>query len=264
MGLSAFFLPERLPRQLIYAGDRHAEIVRLQNKKIIARTRVEGAALAENPDAAWAGIAAGLGPEDAGIVFNASPFIYNFFEFDKLPWKKKALQELVTWRLQKIFPENIEAYDHRFFQLDGKRVLSILVKKAFLEKSERWFAEQRISLTYIGNSTMEILARSQREKSPPDFFIESDQASCTLVFLERRSPIYIRKFKSGSIADTVAEITKTVTFVRNNYNIVPRLYWLIEHQNEATAAAMEEQLAGADFSRLRAGLGAAPHLPVCP
>jgi hypothetical protein len=261
MGLSAFFLPERLPRQFIYAGDRHAEIVRLRKQKIVERTRVAGAALAENADAAWAGIAPGLPREDAGIVFNAAPFIYNFFEFDKLPWQKKTLSDLVAWRLQKIFPENIEAYDHRFFRLDGKRVLSILVKKALLEKTEKLFAEQRVPLTYIGNSIMEIMARARRAKTAPDFFLESDQAGCTLVFLNRRSPIYIRKFKSASAADTGDEITKTVNFVRNNYNIDPRRYWLIEHRDEAAAAAMEEQLAGADFSRLRAGLGAAPYLP---
>jgi hypothetical protein len=264
MGLITFFLPERPPRQLIYAGDRHAEIVRLQKKRIVDRTRIEGAALAESADAAWTRIVSGLRPVDSGIVFNASPFIYNFFEFDKLPWQKKTLDELVTWRLQKIFPENIEAYDHRFFRLDGKRVLSILVKKALLERIEGLFAERRLPLTYIGNSTMEILSRSLRAKSPPDFFLESDQTGCTLVFQNQRTPIYIRKFKSITAADTVDEITKTVNFVHNNYHIDPRRYWLIEHRDEATAAAMEEQLAGADFSRQRTGLGAAPHLPACP
>jgi hypothetical protein len=104
MGLITFFLPERLPRQLIYAGDRHAEIVRLQKRRIVDRSRLEGAALAESTDSAWAGVVSGLRPVDSGIVFNASPFIYNFFEFDKLPWQKKTLNELVTWRLQKIFP----------------------------------------------------------------------------------------------------------------------------------------------------------------
>jgi hypothetical protein len=143
-------------------------------------------------------------------------------------------------------------------------VLSILVKKALLERIERLFAERRLPLTYIGNSTMEILSRSLRAKSPPDFFLESDQAGCTLVFQNRRSPIYIRKFKSASAADTVDEIAKTVNFVRSNYPIDPRRYWLIEHRDEAAAAAMEEQLAGADFSRLRTGLGAVPHLPGCP
>ncbi len=264
MGLISFFLPERLPRQFVYAGDRHAEVVRLQKDTIVERQRLEGAALVENADAAWAGIAPGLRAEDAGIVFNASPFIYNFFEFDKLPWQKKTLGDLVTWRLQKIFPENIEAYDHRFFRLDGKRVLSLLVKKALLEKTERLFAERRVPLTYVGNSIMEILSRSLRVKSPPDFFLESDQSGCTLVFQVRRSPIYIRKFKSASAADTVDEITKTVNFVRNNYGTDPRRYWLIEHRDDADTAAMEERLGAAGFSRLRTGLGAAPHLPARP
>ena len=36
-----------------------------------------------------------------------------------------------------------------------------------------------------------------------------------------------------------------MNFVRNNYGIDPRRYWLIEHADEAAAAAMEELLAGA-------------------
>jgi len=264
MGLSEFFLPERLPRQIIYAGDRHADIVRLRQGKVAESASLEGASLADNADAAWDAIAPRLRDEDTGIVFNAAPFIYNFFEFDKLPWQKKTLRELVSWRLQKIFPENIEAYEHRFFRLDARRVLSILVRKALLEKTERLFAERRLPLTYIGNSTMEILSRSRRAKAAPDFFLESDRAGCTLAFLSRRSPIYIRKFKSAAVADTVDEITKTVNFVRNGYGIEPRHYWLIEHADPAAAAAMEERLADAGFTRLRSGLGTAPHLPECP
>lgn len=261
MGISNFFLPERLPRQVIYAGDRHAEVFALQNKRMVSRTHVEGAALAESAAEHWTEIAERLQAEDTGIIFNAAPFIYNFFEFDKLPWQKKALGELVAWRLQKVFPESIEAYDHRFFQLDKKRVLSILVKKSLPEKIERLFREKQIPLTYIGNSTMEILIRLRQAKSPPDFFIESDVASCTLVFQKEHSPIYIRKFKSGSIADTVEEIGKTVHFVSSNYGIEPRRYWLVDHQDGLADAAMQEKLAAGNFSRLNAGLGGAPFIP---
>jgi len=52
--------------------------------------------------------------------------------------------------------------------------------------------------------------------------------------------------------------------VRNGYGIEPRHYWLIEHADPAAAAAMEERLADAGFTRLRSGLGTAPHLPECP
>ena len=261
MGLSDLFLPERLPRQVVYAADRHAEIVTLQNGRIAARRREEGMALAEGSPDAWEKVVARLRPEETGVVFSAAPFVYNFFEFDRLPWKTKALHELVTWRLQKIFPEDIAAYDHRFFQLDKKRVFSILAPLALTEAVERCFRAHGVPLIFIGNSTVEVLARLQAAKPAPDFFIESDRDGCTMVFHNRRSPIYIRKFRSGSGADSVEEIGKTVTFVRNNYGVDPRRYWLVDHQDEGASAAMEARLEASGLSRLRAGLGEAPHIP---
>ena len=263
MAISDFFLPERLPRQVIYIGDRHAEVFVLQNNKISSRRRVDGTTLAEIAAGRLTEIAEHLQAENTGIIFNAAPFIYNFFEFDKLPWQKKALRELVAWRLQKVFPESIEAYDHRFFQLDKKRVLSVLVKKSLPEKMGQFFENKQISLIYVGSSTMEILSRLLRAKVPPDFFIESDVAGCTLVFQKKRLPIYIRKFKSGSIADTVEEISKTVLFVSNNYGIEPSRYWLIEHRDEVADAAMQEKLAAENFSRLSTNLQGVPFIPGC-
>lgn len=269
MGLSEFFLPERLPRQVVFAGDRHAETVSLRRGRVSGRSLTPGTALAEDGDSGWTGILASLRTEETGVIFNSTPFIYNFFEFDKLPWQRKALRELVAWRLQKIFPEDIAAYDHRFFPLDRQRVLSILVPRALLENTERQFQARGIPLTYIGNSTMEMLARAQKAKSPPDFFLERDSASCIMVFQNRRSPIYIRKFKSGTAADTVEEIGKTVSYVRNQYGIEPRRYWLHDHQGEAAAGAVEAALKAYDdgtkesgeYARLRLGLGEAPHIP---
>ena len=264
MGIIGLFLPERLPRQVIYAGDRHAEVFVLHKRKIVSRTRLEGTALADISSERWTELAGRLRAEDTGIVFNAAPFIYNFFEFDKLPWQKKALEELVAWRLQKVFPESIEAYDHRFFQLDNKRVFSVLVKMSLPERIGQLLLEKRIPLIYVGNSTMEILGRLRRADPAPDFFIESDVASCTLVFQKKRSPIYIRKFKSGSIADTVEEIGKTVHFVSNNYGIEPRRYWLFDQRDAATDAAMQEKLEGGNFSRLPTHPSGAPFIPGCP
>jgi hypothetical protein len=263
MGIKSFFLPERLPRQVIYAGDRHAEVFVLQKRRIVSRARLEGMALADVSAERWPEIAERLSAEDTGIIFNAAPFIYNFFEFDRLPWQNKALRELVAWRLQKVFPESIEAYDHHFFQLDKKRVLSILVKKSLPEKIEQLFMEKRIPLTYIGNSSLEILCRLRRAKPAPDFFIESDVSGCTLVFLKKNSPIYIRKFKSGSSADTAEEIGKTVHFVSNNYGSEPRRYWLIDQRDEAADESMQGKLADGGYSRLGSDLKGAPFLPGC-
>ncbi len=269
MGLSAIFLPQRPPRQFVFAGDRQAGTFLLRNGRIASRSIFAGPALAEG--AGWEEALAALRAEETGVVFSASPFIFNFFEFDKLPWQRQALDELVAWRLQKIFPEDIAAYDHRFFRLDRKRVLSILVRRSLLERAEAAFAGKRTPLTYIGCSTMEILARARRAKPAPDFFVERDGSGCTLVFQQHRLPVYIRKFRNVSAADTVSEIGKTVAFVRSQYGIDPRRYWLHDHLGDASAAAVEAALStpggeaaeGGEYSRLPLAADAAPHIPGC-
>ncbi len=264
MGLSEFFLPERLPRQLIYAGDRYAEIVTLTKGRVGDRRRMEGADLVgEAGDGrGWAEVMAGLRPQETGIVFNASAFIFNFFDFDKLPWQKKALGELVAWRLQKIFPGNIESYDHRFYRLDRRRILSILAPRALAETAKARFREKCVPLTFIGSTTLTLLSRMVTAKPAPDFFIESDGAACTMLFQNRRAPIYIRKFRGSLPADTVEEVVKTVAFVRGQYGIEPRRYWLVDHHDGAAAIeAGLASLAGEAYSRLQAGLGEAPHIP---
>jgi len=262
MGLSDFLLPERLPRQIIYAGDRHCEIFNLADKRITRHERIAAAALVEPVGGSWLEIAARLQPLDTGIILNSDPFIFNFFEFDKLPWSRKLLRELVDWKLQKIFPENIATYDHRFFRLNKKRVFSILVKKALLEHLESLFREKRIPLIYIGNSTLEIVNRLAKLRRPPDFFVEMDDSSCCLVFQNQGVPIYIRKFKSGSQADMAAEISRTVQFVKNNYGCDPRLYCFIDHQEEISADGIAAELAEENLScRNAAWAGKAPYIP---
>jgi hypothetical protein len=262
MDLNNLLLPERLPRQIIYAGDRHCEIFTLANKKIVQRRRIDGVALAELDAGSWPEIGGQLQSVDTGIIFNSAPFIYNFFEFDKLPWSRKLLKELVDWKLQKIFPENIAAYDHQFFRLNQQRIFSILVKKALLEQVESLFRENRMALIYIGNSTLEIMNRLAPLKKQPDFFVEIDDSSCTLVFFNRGLPIYVRKFKSGSQLDAAAEISKTVQFVKNNYGCDPRSYFFSAHQEEAFADFIAAELARENLScQTVAAVGKTPYIP---
>ena len=262
MGLTTLLLPERLPGQILYAGDRHCEIFTLANKRIVRRNRVAGVTLAELDAGGWPEIDGQMQPVDTGIILNSDPFIYNFFEFDKLPWSQKLLRELVAWKLQKIFPENIEAYNHQFFRLNNKRILSILIKKTLLDQIESWFREKRTPLIYIGNSTLEILNRLAKLKRPPDFFVEIDDSSCSLVFQNKGIPIYIRKFKIGSRLDVAAEISKTAQFVKNNYGCDPRSYCFIDHQEEISTDGIAAELARENLSCLGATFkGKTPYIP---
>jgi hypothetical protein len=262
MGLTDLLLPERLPGQIIYAGDRHCEIFTLANGKVARRERLEAALPAEAEGSGWQEIADRLQPLDTGIVLNSDPFIFNCFEFDKLPWSRKLLGELVDWKLQKIFPEDIGAYDHRFFRLNKRRILSVLVKKALLEHIEALFREKRVPLIFIGSSTLEILNRQARLRRPPDFFVEMDDSSCCLVFQNQGLPIYMRKFNSGPAADMAAEISRTAQFVKNNYGGDPRRYEFIDHRQTASAEGIAAELAGENLSRQNAPwAGKTPHIP---
>jgi hypothetical protein len=265
MGLIDRFLPERLPRQWLFAGDRHAEVVTVSQGRISGRRRLEGVALADGGERDWDGALAGLQPEESGLIFGASPFIFNFFEFDRLPWQRKALRELVAWRLQKIFPGDLSAYDHRFYRLDRRRILSVLAPRALLAGAEARFRQARAPLTFIGSSTLTLLARMQQARPAPDFLIESDGAGVTMLFQQRRLPLYIRKFRGSSAADAIAEAGKTAAFVRGQYGADPRRYWLIDHGGDAAAIeAGLASVAGSEFVRLPAGPDAAPPIPGCP
>jgi hypothetical protein len=262
MDLNNLLLPERLPGQIIYAGDRHCEVFTLVRARIVQRQRIAGLSLSEIDGGGWPEMVSRLQPLDTGIILNSDPFIFNFFEFDRLPWSRKLLRELVDWKLQKIFPENTEAYDHQFFRLNKKRVLSVLIKKAFLEQVESLFQGKRIPLIYVGNSTLEILNRLTELGRPPDFFLEIDDASCSLVFQNRGLPIYIRKFKIDSRLEMAAEISKTVQFVKNNYGCHPRSYFIIEHQEEVSADRIVAELAGENLSCVSAAVtGKTPYIP---
>ncbi len=255
-------LPQRLPGQIIYAGDRHGEIFILAKKRIVQRQRLDVASLGEAEGNRWPDIVSRLQPRDSGIILNSNSFIFNFFEFDRLPWSRKLLGELVDWKLQKIFPENIEAYEHRFFRLNKKKVLSILIRKALLEHLESLFRERGIPLIYIGNSTLEILNRLAKLRRPPDFFVEIDDVSCSLVFQNKGLPIYIRKFKISSISEMAAEISKTVQFVKSSYGCEARSYFIMDHQPEACAKSIAAELEGENLScRSAATAGETPFIP---
>ena len=116
MGLSNFLLPERLPRQVIYAGDRHAGCLSAE-QRITSRRRVPGARPGRDIRRAGRRSRRTACRRKTQDHLQRRALRATIFEFDKLPWQKKALRELVAWRLQKVFPESSDAYDHRFLPI---------------------------------------------------------------------------------------------------------------------------------------------------
>ena len=125
-----------------------------------------------------------LADKETGLILNSANFIFNILEFEKIPFWEGLRKDLVQWRLQKVFPEDIGLYEHDFFKLDKNKLLSILFKRALKEQLEKTFGENGIQLVYLGNSTIEIMNHLKKLKTGPDFFIEVDKSLSVVVFFE--------------------------------------------------------------------------------
>ncbi len=124
-----------------------------------------------------------------------------------------------------LLPENLDDYEHHFYPLSRTRILSVLFKKSLKEKLQQLFTENNLSLTHIGNSTIEIVNRmAKAKKTAPDFFIEIDKNLSIVVFQENGLPYYIRKFISENSEGLVNQITRTINFVKSSYDKTPSSY----------------------------------------
>lgn len=225
MVIENFFIQYKKPEQYIYWGENYLDIYKASDsdKGFIKTHSFDNVSLSTMNTSEFADMARVLLHVDTGIIMNSGPFIFNIFEFEKIPWQEGLKKELVEWRLKKVFPENIDEYEHHFFKLDKKRILSVLFKKSLKEHIETLFRENGLSLTYLGNSTVETINHiAKLKKDVPDIFIEMDKSLSITVFLGKGLPYYIRKFRAEQAADIVTEAAKTINFVKNSYARVPR------------------------------------------
>lgn len=227
MVIDRFFIHYKPPAQYIYWGEKGMDIYKPSDsgKNFNKSNTFTNVSLTAVTVDEFAVIAKELQSVDTGVILNSSQFIFNIFEFEKIPFKEGLKKDLVEWRLKKVFPENIADYAHDYFKLSKDRVLSILFKKSLKEKIENLFAESGVPLIYMGNSTVEIMNHlTGKKRLAPDFFIETDKGLSMAVFMDRGVPYYIRKFRSDRAAGIAGEIVKTINFVKNSYAKVPRSY----------------------------------------
>jgi hypothetical protein len=245
MVIDHFFIQHKKPAQYVYWGENYLDIYNASDpgKGFIKTHSIDNVSLMEMNTSEFGDIARVLTGVDTGIILNSSAFIFNIFEFEKIPWQEGLKSELVEWRLKKVFPENIADYELNFFRLDKKRILSILFKKSLKEHIENLFRENGISLTYLGNSTVEMINHLVKlKKDAPEFFIEMDKNLSISVFLGQGVPYYIRKFRADQAVDVVNEVTKTINFVKNSYSRVPRTCSLMIRRSDIELHTVSDEL----------------------
>ncbi len=218
MELNKIFLKYRKPEQIIYFGDRTVDLFRINKCKAKKISSIER----ENNKLTFPReLKRDLINTGTGIVLNSDNFVFNMLNFDKIPFWRKQKEELVSWRIEKIFPENIHNYVHEYFQFNKNTILSVLVRKDLVSSLEQEVRSFGADVIYSGNSTIEIINSLISSKERPDFFIESDGRLILVVFFKDGIPVYIRKMRAGRGSDAGDEISRTVDYVEKNYGFRP-------------------------------------------
>ena len=150
MAITKIFTPLKKPAQFVYAGEKHLEVWSLAKGKYKSTKVLEDSNIFDMSSQDFANVKPGLpgGNVSVGLVLNSGNFIFNVFEFEKIPLLEERQKDLVEWRVQKVFPEKIELYDHQFFRISKNKVLSVLFKKELLERVEKLFKDNGLELIF--------------------------------------------------------------------------------------------------------------------
>ncbi len=246
-----------LPNQFIFADNDYLYISqKIKNKFItnnISYASLNSFSSNNFPDEEMSKIRQLLNSNPTGIILNSSFFVFNILKFEKIPFNKKKLTEIVNWRIEKIFPEDQNLYIHQFYVLNSEYILSILIRKETKKSIDDFFFKLGVKQTYFGSSTIELInllygssnpIRSLNNSKKPDFLIEIWGNSATIVFQNKLAPFYIRKFIFQNKEELKSEIEKTVKYIKNSYSLLPKSYCLFKNNSN-----IEEKDIDSDLSK---------------
>ncbi|MCP4216545.1 MAG: hypothetical protein GY765_17980 [bacterium] len=242
-----FFLHYKKPAQYIRAGEDYLDIYKVVGKALQKTGTINEASIFNMTSDKFGSVLRELGAQNTGLILNSSNFIFNIFDFEQIPLRESMRKEILEWRLKKVFPENLEDYEHNYFKINKTKILSVLFKIQLKEQIETLFGDFQHQLIYTGNSTINLIDNMGKDKNPPDFFFEIDGGLSMLVFLDRAIPFYTRKFRSGNEEDMVNEVVRTITYVKSSYAKVPRSYSVIAHHSELDVSKIHDGLAQQDL-----------------
>ena len=243
MDIEGVFIEFKRPYQFYYAGTDGIEAYRISKRNVRQVAVFEGVSLFDMSPSRFGRMLDETGDaNEIGIILNSGHFIFNILEFQRIPFRESLRRDLIEWKIKKVFPEEMDQYEHHFFQLNKSRVLSVLLKRDLKARIEHMINGTGRSLVYLGNSTVEIINTVFRAKGSPDFFLEIDGTLTLIVFQSGAVPYYIRKFRFEKNDDFMEELSKTLTYVSNSFGEKPVTYSLISNLDGASLVEIQEEL----------------------
>jgi hypothetical protein len=252
-------IPYRKAKEYLFCGEDYLDIYKRSNGKLQRAKRLEGFNLLEAEDPEIRQLEKFLSQREIGLVLNAQHFIYNIFEFEKIPFKLSLRKEAVEWRLKKVFPENIENYIHEYFLLNRKFVLSVLFSRKVMDRIEHMADIMKKDIIDIGNSTVEMMNRVLNRqmwnifKGFPDILIEIDRDLFVIVAQDSSVPFYLRKFRCPDYARNTQTVLKNIDFLQSNYARKLKNYFLISNDPDHLLEVIDRELQKRELTKWGTG-----------
>ena len=239
----------------MFCGEDYLDIYKRINGKLQQAKRLEGFNLLKADDREILQLGKFLSQQEIGLILNAQHFIFNIFEFDKIPFKLSVRKETVEWRLKKVFQENIGNYIHEYFLLNRKSVLSVLFSRKVMERIEYMADLMGKDFIDIGNSTVEmmnqILSRQKWNllKTFPDILVEIDRDLFVIVAQNRSVPFFLRKFRCPDYARNTQTVIKNIDFLQSNYARKLKNYYIVSNDPDNLLEVIDRELQKRDLAK---------------
>ncbi len=150
----------------------------------------------------------------SSVLLFSDNFIFNILKFEKLPSKKNEVDEMLTWRLSKIFPEDLSKFNHNYYKMDKNTFFSILITKEKLKEIHEIYKENNMALTFVGSTLVEALNISKE-----NLIVEVCGTQAFIVLKNSTAPVFIRKIIFSSPEALFREIKKIISYGKKKVNV---------------------------------------------
>jgi len=222
MDLEKWFFPDQVPGQMLYLGEARSVLLS-RGKDGKWRYIDQFPHCLSEVDSISSLPGAAKGP--LGLSVNPNPFVFNLFNFDTpLPVNSRKRNELIEWRLQRVFPDVPDDMWKTCLTFNRKTVLSTLISGTFLRSCEDHFRALGYPITYISCSTANAINKAQGLSHEPVMILEQEGQLLMVTLVKNGIPIFMRKIRFSQLDELIVALRKTMAFVSEQQGVTVEYY----------------------------------------
>lgn len=222
MDLEKWFFPDQIPEQMLYLGEESGLLLqrsrdgRWRDAHRLTHGLSDLPAIVALP---------GLKKGPIGLTINPNPFVFNVFNFEApLPLHPRKRNELIEWRLQRVFPDSPAEMMKPYLVFKRRTVLSTLINRETVLACEHHFGSLGFPVTFVGCSSVSAIGKSAAVSQDPLMILEQEGQLLMVTLVQGGIPLFVRKIRFSQSRELVPALQKTIAFVSEQQGVATRNY----------------------------------------